>query len=125
VQLCSIACVVYCQTVTFATVAPICLTFIWRFQPHVAQVPDILRLHNTAETLATATGSENQMQYITWLHLLPIDGGDKSATSCKRHANVAGNIMRQHVVVVQWSLQSSKYPNDLLFVGFKYKHEFI
>jgi len=102
VQVCAVACVVYCQTLTFATVAPICLTFIWRFQPLVPQVPDIFRLHNTAKTLATATGSENQMQYITWLHLLPIDGGNKSEFANGMQMSLAtwcGNSNVQQVTV--------------------------
>lgn len=62
--------VVFCQMLTFATVAPICLTFIWRFQPHVAQVPDILRLHNT--TPATDCNCNGQSKSNAVHHLIAL-----------------------------------------------------
>lgn len=62
--------VVFCQMLTFATVAPICLTFIWRFQPHVAQVPDILRLHNT--TPATECNCNGQSKSNAVHHLIAL-----------------------------------------------------
>lgn len=102
---------------TFATVAPICLTFIWRFQPHVAQVPDILRLHNTAVTVTlrlenaaeNAAGNGGQSKSNAVHHLIAlvvanrwgnIDGNARQRV-LQRHANVAGNMMRQHVADCQ------------------------